>query len=291
MRLRRHIAAAAFALSLAANLFGQADTGTITGRVTDSSGSIIAGVQITVLQNENNFTFTPVTNNEGIYRVRSLQPGTYTVTFQAPGFKRTIRSGITLRVGDVLPIDVALEVGALTESVQVTAEATLLETETSVTGTVTEGDHLYKLAMYQRYITNTMTIVPGLSNSTTGGTSGLGAFYVAGTRNSGTAVFEDGVFANDPQGGTTVIKPIQNSVDEVKVLTGTLPAEYGHSAAGVISTVKKSGTNELHGAVSDYGRTRIMTHRQYFNLFRATDAQPGNPNGVPGLVHGAGRER
>src|SRR5436853_3081260 len=145
MGLRRHIAAAAFAFSLATNLFGQADTGTITGRVTDSSGSTVAGVQITIVQTENNFTFTSVTNNEGIYRVQSLQPGTYTVTFQAPGFKRTIRTGIALRVGDVLPIDAALEIGALTESVQVTAEATLLETETSVTGTVTEGDHLYKL--------------------------------------------------------------------------------------------------------------------------------------------------
>ena len=72
-----------------------------------------------------------------------------------------------------------------------------------------------------------------------------------------------------------------NSVDEVKVLTGTLPAEYGHSTSGVITTVKKSGTNEFHGGVSDYGRTRIMTHRQYFNLYTTAQSQPGNPNGVP----------
>src|SRR5260370_40669832 len=71
-----------------------------------------------------------------------------------------------------------------------------------------------------------------------------------------------------------------NSVDGVKVLTGTLPAEYGHSASGVITTVKKSGTNEFHGAASDYGRTRIMTHRQYFNLYTTAQPQPGNPNGV-----------
>ena len=70
-------------------------------------------------------------------------------------------------------------------------------------------------------------------------------------------------------------------MDEVKVLTGTLPAEYGHPTGGVITTVKKSGTNEFHGAVSDYGRTRIMTHRQYFNLYTTAQPQPGNPNGVP----------
>src|SRR5260370_38469213 len=72
-----------------------------------------------------------------------------------------------------------------------------------------------------------------------------------------------------------------NSVDGVKVLTGTLPAEYGHSASGVITTVKKSGTNEFHGAASDYGRTRIMTHRQYFNLYTTAQPQPGNPKGSP----------
>ena len=282
MQPRRCLAILILTLGLVPNVFGQADTGSIAGRVTDSSGASISGVRITVIQKETNFSFSSATNNEGLYRVQSLQPGTYNLSFQAPGFKRTISEGLILRVGDVLAANAALEVGALTESIEVKAESPLLETETSVTGTVTEGEQLYKLAMYQRYITNALTIVPGLSNSTTGGTSGLGSFYVSGTRNSGTAVFEDGVFANDPQGSTGVIKPIVNSVDEVKVLTGTLPAEYGHSAAGVISTVKKSGSNELHGLASDFGRTRIMTHRQYFNVFRSTDPQPGNPNGVPG---------
>ncbi len=95
-------------------------------------------------------------------------------------------------------------------------------------------------------------------------------------------MFEDGVFANDPlTSNNLVIKPLMNSVDEVKVLTGTLPAEYGHTAGGVITTVKKSGTNEFHGGASDYGRTRILTHREYFNLYTTAQSQPGNPNGVP----------
>lgn len=281
MRSLRCLALSLIALGCAQLVFGQADTGTITGRVTDSSGAVANGVQITVVQKENNFTFSSVTNNDGIFRVQSLQPGTYTVTFQAPGFKRVIRDGITLRVGEVLPIDTTLEVGAVTESVEVSAVAPLLETETSATGTVTEGDQLYKLAMYQRYITNSFTIMPGTTNLTNGGTNGLGAFSVAGQRYNGTVALEDGVFSNDPLGSTTTIKPIENSVDEVKVLTGTLPAEYGHSAGGVISTVKKSGSNEYHGMASDFGRNRIMTHRQYFSLYTTEQPQPGNPNGVP----------
>src|SRR5581483_5335724 len=221
------------------------------------------------------------TNSEGLYRVQSLQPGTYRVTFEAAGFKRALQENIALRVGDVHAVDATMEIGAVTESVEVKAQSVLLETETSATGTVTEGDTLYKLALYQRYITNAMSIVPGLSVITTGGTSGLSAYNVGGQRNTGTGLFEDGVLGNDPIQGLTTVKPVENAVEEVKVLTGTLPAEYGHTAGGVITTVKKSGTNMLHGSASDYGRTRSMTHRQFFNLYTTAQPQPGAPNGVP----------
>ena len=93
------------------------------------------------MQTETNFHFSSVTNSEGIYRVQSLQPGPYSVTFEAPGFKRLVQQNITLRVGDVLPVDATLQVGAATESIEVKAQSTLLETETSSTGTVTEGNH------------------------------------------------------------------------------------------------------------------------------------------------------
>ncbi len=260
MQLRRCAVLLALSFGLVFEAFPQADTATISGTVVDASGAPVPNVQISIVQTETNFHFTSVTNSDGIYRVQSLQPGPYRLTFEAQGFKRLVRQDVTLRVGDVLPVDATMQVGAVSESVEVTAQSTLLETETSATGTVTEGNQLYKLNMYQRYITNTLSIVPGTTNSTTGGTNGLGAFNVNGQRTSGTVMFEDGVFANDPLASNNlVIKPIMNSVDEVKVLTGTLPAEYGHSTSGVITTVKKSGTNQFHGDVSDYGRTRIMT--------------------------------
>ena len=267
--------------ALAFKAYPQADTGAITGKVVDPSGAAIANVQVSIVQTQTNFHFTSVTNGEGIYRVQSLLPGPYTVSFEAPGFKRLIRENITLRVGDVLPVDATMEVGALTESVQVQAQATLLETETSTAGTVTEGDTLYQLNLYQRNITNTLSIVPGGTNLTGGGTGGLSAYNINGQRTSGTAFFEDGVLGNDPiTSNNNVIAPIMNSVDEVKVLTGILPAEYGHSASGVLTTVSKSGTNQFHGAASDFGRTRIMTHRMYFNLYNTSQPQPGNPAGL-----------
>jgi Carboxypeptidase regulatory-like domain/TonB-dependent Receptor Plug Domain len=282
MRLRRCTALSALFFGLAYTAFPQADTGVIEGTVVDTTGAAIGNAKVSILETETKFHFETVANSEGLYRVQSLLPGTYSVTFEAQGFKRLVENQVMLRVGDVLPVNATMQVGSLSESIEVSALTTLLETETSSTGTVTEGAQLYKLPMYQRYITNTLSIVPGATNLTTGGTNGLGAFNVDGQRTSGTAVFEDGVFANDPVASNNlVIKPVMNSVDEVKVLTGTLPAEYGHSTGGVITTVKKSGTNDFHGAVSDYGRTRIMTHREYFNLYTTAQPQPGNPNGVP----------
>ena len=90
------------------------------------------------------------------------------------------------------------------------------------------------------------------------------------------------MFGNDPQSSSgTDIKPVENSVGEVKVVTGTLPAEYGHTTGGVVTVVKKGGTNEIHGLAADLGRTRRMTHRQFFNTFKTSDPQPGAPDGVP----------
>ena len=204
------------------------------------------------------------------------------MSFESAGFKRIVQSGLALHVGDVLPVNATLELGQVTDSIQVASQATLLETETSSTGTVTGGETLYKMPLYQRYVLNSLNLMPGMTMNGYAYGGSLGGFNVAGQRSTGTAVFEDGVFGNDPQSSSgTDIKPIENSVEEVKVITGTLPAEYGHTTGGVVTVVKKGGTNTVHGMAADLGRTRRMTHRQFFNLYKTSDPQPGAPNGVP----------
>ncbi len=260
--------------------FAQIGTSTLTGRVTDPTGAVAPNVAITVVHTDTNFQYSALTNSEGLFRVQSLQPGKYRITFEAAGFKRLVRENIDLRTGDTLPVDVVLQVGSVAESIEVTGQAQLLETETSATGTVMEGPVLYKLPLYQRYVNSTLNLVPGM---TTGGYAyggDLGAYHLAGQRSGAIGIFEDGVVGNDQLGGTGTIKPVQNAVAEVKVLTTTLPAEYGHSAGGVISVVKKSGTNELHGLASFYGRSRRMQHRLFFDRERTSQPQPGLPNGV-----------
>ncbi|MBV9227200.1 MAG: TonB-dependent receptor [Acidobacteriaceae bacterium] len=279
---RPFIAALLFFTCLPFRAAAQISTATITGTVTDPTGAAIAGVKVLVVETSMNFESRSETNADGIFRIQSLQPGTYDVTFEAPGFKRLAQTGLLLKVGDVMPVDATLQLGQVNEQVEVSSKGTLLETETSSTGTVTEGETLYRMPLYQRYVLNTLNLSPGVTMNGYAYGGSLGGFNISGQRSTGTTVFEDGVFGNDPVESTgTDIKPVENSVDEVQVLTGTLPAEYGHTTGGVVAVVKKSGTNEFHGTASDLGRTRNMAHRQFFNRYRTSDPQPGAPDGVP----------
>jgi len=271
-----------FLLLSAALAFGQIGAGTITGRVIDSSGAVVVSVSVTVVNTETNFQFVATTNSDGLFRVQSLQPGPYRVTFEAAGFKRFVRDGIELRVGDSLPVDAALELGTVSESVEVKARAQLLETETTSSGALVEGSMYYKLPVYQRSVQFSLTVTPGLQlgNYGSAASGSTTPFNVAGARSTALAVFEDGVLGMDPNGSNNSVRSVENSVAEVKVLTSTLPAEYGHTAGGVISVVKKSGTNEFHGMASQFGRVRRMQHRLFFDRYRTSDPQPGAPNGV-----------
>jgi hypothetical protein len=268
--------------SLCLPLSAQISTASITGTVTDPQGAPVAGVKVLAVETNTNFQARSETNADGLYRIQSLQPGNYDVSFEVPGFKALVQKGLQLKVGDVLPVDATLQLGQVTEQVQVTSQATLLETETSSTSTVTEGDTLYKMPLYQRYVLNTLNISPNVTMNGYAYGGSLSGFNVSGLRSTGTTVFEDGVIGNDPVLSTgTDIKPVENSVGEVQLVTGTLPAEYGHSSGGVLTVAKKNGTNEYHGEASDLGRTRRMTHRQFFNLYKTSQPQPGAPDGVP----------
>jgi len=261
-------------------IYAQIGTSTITGRVIDASGAAVPNVSVVVVQKATNFTFPVTTNEEGIYRVPSLQPGSYRVTFESSGFKKSLRDDIELRTGDTLAVDMTMQVGQVTEQIEVSGATALLETETSATGTVVSGDTLYDMPLYQRYINSTLNLVPGMQSGGYAYGGSLGAYHLAGQRAGAIGIFEDGVNGNDQAGGTETIKPLQNSVAEVKVLTTLPPAEYGHSAGGVISVVKKSGTNEFHGMASWYGRTRRMQHRLFFDRDRTSTPTPTNPNGL-----------
>jgi hypothetical protein len=258
----------------------QIGTSTITGSVTDPTGAIIPEVVVTVTNVETNFTFTGRTNTDGLYRVPSLQPGPYRITFQAAGFKQFVRDGVMLRSGDVLPVNAVMELGLVTESIGVTTAAPLIETQTSSAGSVVEGHTLTSLPMYQRFVDATSMFMPGVSVGTTSGSGTVSGYNMAGQRSSAIGTFEDGISLNDPTSDASTIRSVQNSVAEVTVLTTALPAEYGHSAGGVVSIVKKTGTNELHGMGTFYGHVRQMQQRNFFDQSSFSQPVIGFPNGI-----------
>jgi hypothetical protein len=271
---------AAILVAYSAAAFAQIGVSTITGLVTDSTGAVVPNATVTVTQKSTNFTFTSQTNSEGVYRVPSLQPGEYRVVVEAAGFRRTNFDEVIVRTGDTVRVDATMQVGQVSESVEVSGSSVLLETSTSTTGAVVSGDTLYNMPLYQRYINSTLNIVPGMQTQGYAYGGSLGAYHLAGQRAGAIGIFEDGVNGNDQGAGTETIKPLQNAVAEVQVITTLPPAEFGHSAGGVISVAKKSGTNELHGMASWYGRTRIMQHRLFFDRDRTTTPTPINPNGT-----------
>ena len=280
MRYSMSLRLASLLAFTAALLPAQIGTSTITGSVVDPSGSPVPEVVVTVTNVDTNFKFMAKTNTEGLYRVPSLQPGPYRITFQSTGFKQFVRDGVMLRTGDVLPVDATLAIGAVTESIAVAGTAALLETQTSSSGSVVEGHTLSELPMYQRFVDATSMFIPGVSVGTTSGSGTVNGYNMAGQRSTAIGTFEDGISVNSPSADANSLRTVQNSVAEVKVLTTALPAEYGHSGGGVVSIVKKTGTNELHGMGEFYGHSRIMQQRNFFDLNSLSTPTFGHPNGL-----------
>lgn len=277
----------------------QIDTGVISGRVTDSTGAVVPGAPVTVTQIETNTESKSETNNEGVYRVPSLRPGPYKVSVAAPGFKTSVRDGLTLRIGENLGVDVKLEVGAVTESIQVTNPLPLLETQTSSTGQVMDGAYFYSLPNYQHWEKGVLFYTPQVQSSNSPWAGSLGNWSINGGSAFQIGYFEDGQLATRMDGGTT-INSISVGVEEVKVLSTVLPAEYGHATTGAISVVKTGGTNLVHGTGGELFKNNAMFHRRFFqdktntqgnvhNLFQQPDFMLSGPIYIPKLYNGKNR--
>jgi hypothetical protein len=264
-------------LSLAAvSALGQATgTATMLGAVTDSTGSVVPGAKITVIQAGTNFTFTSTTTSEGTWYIPSLNSGTYQVKIEAPGFKTYVRDGIQLRTGESPRIDVALEVGSVTENVEVTGTAPLLETETSTSGQVMEGGTIEKIPVLQKAFYRMYLYMPGMNV--------INGQHAIGQRQRSLGFTIDGVNAKEsvlgnPNSIDTVVTATLDMIQEFKMYTTGLPAEFGHSSGGQLNGVYRSGTNQLHGSAEDRYLNGRLVHRQYFEqLVRCQGLQVCNP--------------
>ena len=251
----------------------QTPTGQITGRLLDPAGAVVPNGKITAINNETGVKTPTVSNGEGNYQVRNLIPGMYRLEVEAAGFKHYIRQGIELRVGDVLSIDIAMEVGGVAETVTVAAAAPLLESETASLGKVVDNRRINDLPVPTGSVYYLMQLMPGVANTASPtnlyGPNEMGppvGVTVAGTRTNATEFAIDG--NPTTSNGVVTFNPPQEMVQEFRVQTAAYDASLGRFAGAHINLVMKSGTNALHGSAVYANLSRgMMSHDFFTNRF------------------------
>jgi|HubBroStandDraft_1064217.scaffolds.fasta_scaffold05374_2 outer membrane receptor protein involved in Fe transport len=264
--------------------FGQAITGTLVGTVLDSSGAVIAGASVVAKNLDTAVTYNTTTGSEGFYTVSNLPPGRYDVTVQAKGFKTGLASGNVVNVESTTRVDFTLSAGALTETVEVTGQAPLVESTTSDIGTLIDTKQVDRLPINGRLFQLMVFLVPGAtpqawgdqdenpaaSGSTLGGGPGNGSYAsVNGFFFAGNNFMVDGVHNNEPANDYLVINTPFADIQEMRIDTSNPNAEYGTFGGAVVNLTTKSGTNQVHGQAFEYVRNNDFNATDSFALTKA----------------------
>ena len=241
----------------------------IHGVVQDASGLAVGGAQITATQTETGAVRTATSSADGTYVFPNLAIGPYRIEATHEGFARYVQTGLVLQVAADPAVDIALKVGSVTESVQVEANAALVETQNTGVGQVIENQRILELPLNGRQVTDLIQLagaaVPqgaGSSRSMQGGQ----AISVAGGQSWGIAYFLDGGLHNNPFDNLNLILPFPDALQEFRVETSTLTAQNGVHSAGAVNAVTKSGTNEIHGDLFWFVRNGKFNARNFFAL-------------------------
>jgi len=255
----------------------QTTTGTIVGTVTDSSGAVLSGVKVTVVNQETVAQRDVTTGSQGEYTVPLLPVGLYSVQAEQASFKTTKVTGVRVDVQQTVRTDIAMQVGSTSESVNVTSEVPLLKTDTSDVGSVISETQVVELPLNGRSFLQLATLVPGTISVVNGAnsTDGVlpvfgGGIQTNGADTNGNLIMLDGIENQDwliPRVGL-VVSP--DAIAEFKVMTSNYSAEYGRAAGAVINVATKSGSNNFHGNVYEFLRNNDLDARNYF----ATTANP-----------------
>ena len=242
---------------------GQSTTATMLGTVTDSTGAIVAGAQVTVRNTQTNLTRVAASNELGEYRIDFLPVGNYQLEVSATGFKKAVVRSIVLQVSQEARADVKLQIGEVNQSVSVTSEIPLVNTSTPELGRTVENAEITNLPLVNRNVYTLLDITPGvqrndnsivlgypeqrtLINGGTDGGAGSVNYYLDGGTNMG---------GLRNTGNAT---PNPDAVQEFRVQTNSYSAEYGRFAGGVIDVLTKSGTNQFHGSVFEFWRNNVL---------------------------------
>ena len=245
----------------------QSFTGGITGTVRNANGEVVPNAEITITQTQTGKVVTVVANGEGYYVSPPLVVGDYRVEARVDGFRRAVRAGIKLQIQQVLMVDFALEVGAVTETIEVTTQAPVLETTSSVLGKVVDNRRILDLPLNTRNVYSLIYLTPGVAGGIGNNYNSL-SYSVNGARPTMMDTVIDGVTASFPTvNGFTGISvfPSVDAIQEFKVMGATYPAEFGRSLGSVLNVVFKSGTNQFHGSAYEFLRNSVFDSNNFFD--------------------------
>ena len=261
-------------------MWGQATaTSQIGGTVRDSTGLAVPGAKITATQSATGLTRSAVSNAEGSYVITNLPAGPYSLEVDKEGFTKYVQSGIVLQVSSNPTIDVVLNVGAVTQQVSVEANAAMVESHSTGIGTVVNNQNVAELPLNGRNASE-LVLLAGSSTPGTGAAAGQAvvnprtypaiSISVAGGTATGVNYQLDGAYYNDIFNGLNFPLPFPDALQEFKVETSALPAQYGFHSNATVNAVTKPGTNQFHGDVFEFFRNGDLNARDFFALARDT---------------------
>ena len=260
----------ALALVLA-QLAGQEARGTLRGRVTDPSRAVVVGARVDSANTQTGVHFASVTNGSGDFLIPYLVPGPYSITIESPGFRTYQRTGIVVRVNDSVAVDVTLELGQASQTVQVSAETPMLDTSTASMGQVVESRTILELPLKDGMVLTLATLAPGVTFTPESAgyvrpfdTSSPSTMSVDGTRSGSNQFMVDG--APNMQGTQVAYAPPPGVVDEFKVQGVSFDAGSGFFGGAAINMSLKSGANDVHGQMYYFMQNPVLNADKFFRL-------------------------
>lgn len=255
----------------------QSTFGSVVGNVTDPTGAALSGTQVVLTNLGTNEKRTESTNADGFYQFVNVNPGQYSVETSKSGFKRVVRSGVTVETQSTVKIDLTLQLGDVTQTVEVTAQTPLLQTEQSSLGQVVDTRKTDELPLNGRNPLNLTALVPSvvpqggaMANPNGQNPFAWGNYQIGGGMANQSMVWLDGSPVNGSYINITALIPTQDSLQEFKVATNNLSPEYGRFAGGVVNFTTKSGSNNLHGEAWEFLRNRDLDANGFFDNLNGT---------------------
>lgn len=270
------------ALCLSISVQGQAITGEISGVIKDASGGVLPGVDVSATNVATNAVYTAVSSDLGSYRVRELPVGTYTLAAELPGFKRFEGTNILVQLNETSRVEIKLDVGEISETIQVEAQVTKVDTNTASLRTVIDQRRVEDLPLNGRDAVQLMRLVPGVAkydgSGLTSGTTypGVVSVTVNGSRGNATNYILDGGQNNDHYSNAPNPMPNPDALAEFSVQTNNFSAEFGRNSGGVVNAVTKSGTNFFNGSAFGYLRREALNAANFFAPIGADGEKVGD---------------